>query len=490
MAGVKENDKATILHTFPFESGDLTVRYLGLPLLTKKMTTYDYTPLIEKIRVRIGKWTARHLFFAGRLQLISSVIQSLTNFWMSAFRLPIVCIKEIDSICSAFLWSGPDLNAKKAKVAWSDVCTPKSEGGLGLRSLQEANKVSCLQLIWRMLSSNSLWIKWLRLYLLRKGSFWSIKESTTLGSWMWKKLLKYRVLASNFVKTEVQSGRNTAFWFDNWSQQRHLIEKTRQRGCIDMGITLHATVAAAVVSHRKRQHRVDILNQIETALDEIRHRGLNTVEDIVRWKGRSSGYHTSFSTTETWEATREAKQNVEWYKGIWFLHATPKYSLLSWLAIRNRLTTGDRMLQWHVAVDSSYALCHQPLETRSHLFFTCPYSVEVWTAPTAKLLAHKFSTHWDTIIKLLTDRSLGHECLFLTRYTFQLTLHSVWKERNCRRHGEAPAPSAHLIRFLDKQVRNRVSSIRELGVRDTITACNSGLASANEALHLYYFSNL
>ena len=398
MAGVKENDKAAILRTFPFESGALPVRYLGLPLLTKKMSTSDYTPLIEKIRARIGKWTARHLSFAGRLQLISSVIQSLTNFWMSAFRLPNACIKEIDSICSAFLWSGPELNAKKAKVAWSDVCTPKAEGGLGLRSLKDANKVSCLKLIWRMLSSNSLWIQWLRLYLLRKGSFWSVKENTTLGSWMWKKLLKYRVLASGFVKHEVESGKSTSFWFDNWSKLGRLIETTGQRGCIDMGITLHTTVAEAVVSHRKRHHRFDTLNQIETALDELRHKGLTPAEDIVLWKGSRDSFRTRFSTTETWEATRAAKQKVEWHKGVWFSHATPKHSLLSWLAIRNRLTTGDRMLNWNVVVDSSCVLCRQPLESRGHLFFTCPYSAEIWTALTCKLLTHKFTTHWNSII--------------------------------------------------------------------------------------------
>ena len=286
MAGVTENEKDAILHTFPFESGALPVRYLGLPLLTKRMTTSDYTPLLEKIIYRISKWTARNLSFAGRLQLISSVIQSLTNFWMSAFRLPSACIKEIDSLCSAFLWSGPELNTKKAKVAWKDVCTPKEEGGLGLRSLKEVNKVSCLKLIWRMLSSNSLWVKWLRQYLMRKGSFWSTNENSSLGSWMWRKLLKYRELAAHFVKYEIQSGKQTSFWFDNWSPLGRLIEISGNRGCIDMGITLHATVAEAVLNHRRRRHRTDMLNHMERALEDLREKGLTDEEDIVCWKGK------------------------------------------------------------------------------------------------------------------------------------------------------------------------------------------------------------
>jgi len=96
--------------------------------MTKKMTTTDYLPLLEKIRTQISSWTARTLSFAGRLQLISSMIFSVTNFWIAAFRLPKVWVKEIDKMCAAFLWSGPILNTRKAKVALSEVCTPKSEG--------------------------------------------------------------------------------------------------------------------------------------------------------------------------------------------------------------------------------------------------------------------------------------------------------------------------------------------------------------------------
>jgi len=49
MVGVKASDKEAILHAFPFAYGALPVRYLGLPLLTKRMTSNDYTPLIDKI---------------------------------------------------------------------------------------------------------------------------------------------------------------------------------------------------------------------------------------------------------------------------------------------------------------------------------------------------------------------------------------------------------------------------------------------------------
>lgn len=98
------------------------------------MTITDYLPLIEKIRKKISTWTGRFVSYAGRLQLIQSVITSLTNFWMAAFRLPSACISEIERLCSAFLWSGPDLNGRKVKVTWKEICKTKQEGGLGFKT--------------------------------------------------------------------------------------------------------------------------------------------------------------------------------------------------------------------------------------------------------------------------------------------------------------------------------------------------------------------
>lgn len=81
---------------------------------------------------------------------------------MAAFRLPSGCIKEIECLCSVFLWSGPMLNGKKAKIAWTDISKLKIEGGLGIRPLKEINLVCCLKLIWKKnyIYADSLWVNW------------------------------------------------------------------------------------------------------------------------------------------------------------------------------------------------------------------------------------------------------------------------------------------------------------------------------------------
>ena len=139
--------------------GSLPVKYLGMPLITKALSKEDYAPLLDKVRGRMMSWRNKCISYAGRLQLIKSVIASIVNFWSQAFILSKACLDEIESMCSAFLWSGSPNQTHKAKVAWEDLCCPKGEGGLGIRKLHDSSKVFAMSLIWRILSkSSSLWV--------------------------------------------------------------------------------------------------------------------------------------------------------------------------------------------------------------------------------------------------------------------------------------------------------------------------------------------
>lgn len=449
------------MEQFPFESGALPVRYLGLPLLTKKMNAQDYSPLIARIRSRITSWTARHLTFAGRLQLIGSVLYSITNFWMSAYRLPNKCIEEINSICAAFLWSGPILSTQKAKVAWVDVCKPKDEGGLGLKNLSVANRVACFKLIWRILSArSSLWVKWIWKYLIQKGSFWSVKVKSSLGSWMWKKLLHLRPLAMQLTKMEVNSGSSTSFWYDNWSPLGNLIELTGERGSMDLGIPLNTTVEGAIQMYRARRHRVNTLRLIEQEVLALKNRGLNSNDDICLWKRENGEFREGFLTSQTWNLVRVQSPKVSWSKGVWFSEATPKFSFIIWLATLNRLATGDRIQRWNPQADSTCLLCKTMEESRDHLFFECSYSKEVWQGTIKEMMGRRRCYKWLDVFQVVAKGIQGRIVTMLLRYCFQAVAYAIWHERNVRRAGEPSLPASCLIARIDKLIRNRISSIR------------------------------
>ncbi|GKE44927.1 hypothetical protein Tco_1472211 [Tanacetum coccineum] len=106
-----------ILAILPFKRGKLTVRYLGVPLVAKKIGIKDYKSLIDKVKTRIHDWKNKSLSYAGRTQLIASVLASIQVYWASVFKLPKTVTKDIERIFKAFLWNHGELQKGKAKVS-------------------------------------------------------------------------------------------------------------------------------------------------------------------------------------------------------------------------------------------------------------------------------------------------------------------------------------------------------------------------------------
>lgn len=79
LGGIRGHEKDRMLSTLQIPEGDFPFRYLGVPLSTKKRTYNQCRPLIEKVTARAKVWTARHLAYAGRLQLVKSILQSLQS---------------------------------------------------------------------------------------------------------------------------------------------------------------------------------------------------------------------------------------------------------------------------------------------------------------------------------------------------------------------------------------------------------------------------
>ena len=364
----------------------LPKKYLGLPLTTKTMTRHDYDPLLVKIRNMLLSWTSKSLSFAGRLQLIKSVIASITNFWGSAFCLPQACIDEIDSMCSAFLWSGSPNITTRAKVAWEEVCCLKKEGGLGVQKIKEVSLVFALKLIWRRFTdSESLWGKWVKQTLLRGVSFWDVKEGST-GSWVWKKLLQLRPVAQRFLKMDIHDGKLVKFWTDIWHPIGRLIEIVGDRGRLKLGIAISACIADVLVENvwRFRRTRDTTVQNLIVKVQELGVELETNVQDEVLWKRKDDENGREFSAATTWEHIRCKRPVVVWSKLIWFAQGVPRYAFIAWLAVKDRLSTGSKMRAWGQV--QCCVFCGEPDETRNHLFFACPYSYTLWLQVIGTLL--------------------------------------------------------------------------------------------------------
>lgn len=115
------------------------------------------------------------------------------------------------------LWEGIGDTKSPHLVRWNIVMLPKSQGGLGIDSIVNAN----------------LLIKWLRRIFTEQNSLWvsliKAKHNTHLteifpSTWKfsssrapWFHVIKLKVLFHNLTKWKVGNGEHLLFWFYNWT---------------------------------------------------------------------------------------------------------------------------------------------------------------------------------------------------------------------------------------------------------------------------------
>lgn len=67
-------------------------------------------------------------------------------------------VNRIEKLQHEFLWQGNESKKKYVFVDWKFICTPKKEGGFGLRPLREMNNALLGKWLWRIdKDSDSLW---------------------------------------------------------------------------------------------------------------------------------------------------------------------------------------------------------------------------------------------------------------------------------------------------------------------------------------------
>lgn len=121
------------------------------------------------------------------------------------------------------------------------------------------------------------------------------------------------------------------------------------------------------------------------------------------------------------------------------------------------------MQSWNRAISTTCVLCNEDQESCSHLFFGCRYSGQVWRQLVGGLLLANYTADWNTLKMLLSNPGLNLTKTSIFRYALQATMHSVWRERNARRHGEQPRDVNCLVKFVDKTMRLELLSVKGKG---------------------------
>ncbi|KAK1305369.1 putative ribonuclease H protein [Acorus calamus] len=157
-------------------------------------------------------YNVSHLSFADDLMLFTDCSASSAK----GFAIPKKTINTIHKILRRFLWSGDSTNCKQCAVKWDLVCSPRSEGGLGLKSLLDWNTASLGVRFWEIASNHpSLWAQWIRRRYLRKENLWNASEVSSSSS-LWRKILSSKSWVRSLTQYVIFEGHSINIWDDPW----------------------------------------------------------------------------------------------------------------------------------------------------------------------------------------------------------------------------------------------------------------------------------
>jgi hypothetical protein len=272
-------------------------------------------------------------------------------------------------------------------------------------------------------------------------------------------LLQLRPLIQPFIVYKVGNGTSISLWFDNWHPLGPLVERFGSRIAYDSGLSIDSKVSSILNTTHQWQFPITQtweLNEIRSNLPSLI--GPSQQCDSCSWTLTKNGL---FSIPSLWDKLRTPFHQVNWSHIIWFPAHIPRCSLISWLALQNRLATGDRLVTFGILHASVCSFCSDA-ETHDHLFFNCPFTKQVWDT-----VSLKSQLSWQpqplaslvSLISIYKGKGLNST---LVKLSFTVTLYHIWIERNLRKFQNLQHPIPTVVEKICRDVRYKLMSLSTL----------------------------
>lgn len=206
-----------------------------------------------------------------------------------------------------------------------------------------------------------------------------------------------------------------------------------------------------ILPNARSNRQLEVLTYLSTLIFD------DFSDELEWWPGNQK--QLRFCTGDIYNLLRPHAPVVSWHKEVWFSGGIPKHMFLTWLMVRNRCPTRDRLLSWGLQTDSWCLLCNRDDESISHCFFECGFAWEIWKTMAAKYNFHS-PIQWMDLLLQLKNQPINKTQKTLLLLCWQATLYTLWTERNNRLHNARFTSTEGLLASVSLTVRNRISSLR------------------------------
>jgi hypothetical protein len=231
-------------------------------------------------------------------------------------------------------------NKKMHLVNWNLVCSPKSQGGLGVLNLGYMNDALLTKWLWNLENSNGLWQNIITKKYIKGKPLISVKQRQN-DSQFWKKLLSLREVFFKHCKVVVGNGYKTSFWKNSWIGDGPLAVKFPVLFdlALDKDVSVNKVLSSDfdALSFRRR-----MMGSLQVLFDELvalcANYTLTDQEDRVNWCMGNKGF-----TVNSLYKKNSIDQVTVLYRFLWKTKLPQKIKVFIWLVIRNKILTKDNL---------------------------------------------------------------------------------------------------------------------------------------------------
>ena len=147
----------------------------------------------------------------------------------------------------------------------------------------------------------------------------------------------------------------------------------------------------------------------------------------------------------------------------------------------NRCPTRDRIIGWGLITTSPLCLlCNLEPESRNHLFFDCAFTWGIWSV-LIRRCGLQPERIWSRVLEQLQGLSPRSPLGMLSLICWQACLYWSWTERNTRLHRQIFTSSQSLTRRIDRQIKDRILSLRSANPSTSSTMMQQWLSWYNSS---------
>lgn len=153
---------------------------------------------------------------AGLEVLLKSVVQGIPTYSMSTFLLTKKVCKSITSPMAKYFWSSSLDKNSMHWVSWKELTTPKCNGGMGFRNMQQFNLALLGKHGWRMMTKlDSLCSRVVKGRYFPECHFMQAIAPKTASA-TWRAIIAGREALNVGLLKRVGDGSSISVWSNKW----------------------------------------------------------------------------------------------------------------------------------------------------------------------------------------------------------------------------------------------------------------------------------